>query len=139
MERTTTPPDTHIASLPEKIRGDIQILDALIGEVFAGHPRVMWEGRFWGGSEQRIIGYGNLTYDRPTGAVEWFMVGLAAQKGHLSLYVNAVDGDDYAVRKRAARLGKVKVGSAAINFKTVEDLDLAALTDLLEYARDQLP
>lgn len=119
-------------------REDIRELDSLIAKVFAGQPRVMWEGKFWGGSEQAIIGYGDLTYQRPSGPVEWFMVGLAAQKDHISLYVNAVDDGEYAVKKFAPRLGKVKAGSAVITFKKVADLDLEALDELLVLARAQL-
>lgn len=92
MERTTTDPDDLIASLPDRFRDDVARLDAEISRVMAGHPRVLWEGVFWGGTEQRIIGYGDLVQRRSRGEpVEWFVVGLAAQKDHLSLYVNAVE------------------------------------------------
>lgn len=137
MERTDTSPDDLISSLPDGVRGDVAALDALLGEVFAGHERVMWEGKFWGGTEQRIIGYGALHQFRPGGpAVDWFQVGLAVQKAHISLYVSAVDDGQYLAKRYADRLGKVKVGSANVTFKRLADVDQDALREMAIRARD---
>lgn len=67
--------------------------------------------------------------------MKWFLVGLAEQSRHLSLYVNAADGEGYLVRRYAPRLGRVKVGAAAITFRTLDDLDVEALHELLVEAR----
>ena len=138
MEKTDKDPDAHLASLSVGVREDMERLDDLISEAMPGRSRTLWEGTFWGGSEQQIIGYGDFSYDRPTGTVDWFMVGLAAQKNYISMYVNAVADGGYAVQKYAERLGKVKVGSASISFKKVADIDLAALTELIGLANAQL-
>ena len=56
-------------------------LDAAIADAMRGEERVLWEGRFWGGSDQRIIGYGEYTYKGRSGrSGTWFVVGLARQK-----------------------------------------------------------
>jgi hypothetical protein len=137
LEITATDPDGYIATLPDKVRPEIEKLDALISKVMKGRSRVMWEGVFWGGSEQKIIGYGDFSYQRPKGeTIEWFVVGLAAQKNYISLYVTAADEDGYLVKKYADRLGKAKVGSSALSFKSADDLDLDVLTELLERAKD---
>ncbi len=105
----------------------------------AGHSRVLWEGTFWGGTEPRIIGYGEITYRRPgTDDVEWFIVGPAAQKNYISIYINATDEDGSLVKQHASRLGKVKVSNAAISLKRVDDVDLEALEELVTLARDQM-
>jgi hypothetical protein len=62
------------------------------------------------------------------------MVGLAAQKDHISVYVNAADPDGYLVKKRAERLGKVKVGSASVGFKRLDDINLEELMAVIEEA-----
>jgi hypothetical protein len=140
MEKTTTDPTSFIQSLPTDVRPDIEALDALISEVMNGYPRVMWEGKFWGGTEQKIIGYGDLTYSRPgKETVHWFIVGLASQKDHLSIYVSAADEDGYLVKKYQHRLGKVKVGSAVISVKKANDLDLTVLRELVAAAADFKP
>ena len=137
MERSKTTPDEHIASLPDGVREDIATLDAHISEVMAGHERVLWEGKFWGGSEQRIIGYGVYRYKGRSGAEgEWFVIGLAVQKNYLSLYVSGAENGEPLAKLYAPRLGKVKAGSANLQFKRAADLDLPVLIEMVARARD---
>ena len=135
MEKTATKPEDFIESLPAEVRGDIDQLDAAITKVMAGHAKTMWEGKFWGGSDQNIIGYGDYSYQRSTGdTVEWFIVGLAQQKHYISVYVNAFDEDGYLVEKYADRLGKAKIGASSISFRSLDDIDVEVLLDLVEKA-----
>ncbi len=137
MERSKTRPDEHIASLPDAVREDIATLDAVISEVMAGEERVLWEGQFWGGSEQRIIGYGAYRYKGRSGAEgEWFVIGLAVQKNYLSLYVSGAEDGVSLAKLYAPRLGKVKAGSANLQFKRAADLDLEELREMVAKARD---
>jgi hypothetical protein len=139
MRRSETDPDVFLASLPDPTRSDLERLDAVIGRAMAGHSRVLWDGKFWGGTDQHIIGYGDVTYRRPgKDDVEWFVVGLAAQKNYISIYINAADEDGYLVKKHASRLGKVKVGSAAVSFKSADDIDLGVLEEVVMLARDRM-
>ena len=135
MRVTDRSVEDHINSLPEGVREDFEAIDGLIVEVFSGEPRVLWEGKFWGGTDQEIIGYGDFTYENSDNTVEWFKVGLALQKNHLSLYVNAVDEGEYLSRTYGDRLGKVKVGAASIGFKDLSAIDLGELRAMLEHAR----
>jgi hypothetical protein len=135
VEKTATKPEDFIESLPAEVRGDIDQLDAAITKVMPGHARTMWEGKFWGGSDQRIIGYGDYSYQRSSGdTVEWFIVGLAQQKHYISVYVNAFDEDGYLVEKYADRLGKAKIGASSISFRSLDDIDVEVLLDLVEKA-----
>ena len=137
MQRSSTPPDDFIASLPDGVRDDIAVLDAQLARIFEGHERVLWEGPMWGGSEQRIIGYGTYHYKGRSGAEgEWFIVGLAAQKAHLSLYVSGAEDGQSLAKRYADRLGKVKVGSANVSFNRLADLDLPVVLEMAERARD---
>jgi hypothetical protein len=137
MQRSSTPPDEFIATLPEAVRDDVATLDAQLSRVFTGQERVLWEGPMWGGTEQRIIGYGAYRYEGRSGATgDWFVMGLAAQKAHLSLYVSAAEDGQYLAKRYADRLGKVKVGSANIAFKRLADLDLPVVLEMAERARD---
>jgi hypothetical protein len=135
MEKTSADPDLYIASLIEAFRDDIALLDAEIRRQMPERSRVLYTGKFWGGTDQNIIGYGDVTYtNSKREKVEWFIVGLAAQKNYISLYVNATDADGYLVAKYTGRLGKAKVRSAAITFKSVKEIDLEALVDLISRA-----
>jgi hypothetical protein len=139
MERTDTDPDVFFASLPETRRHDLERVDAVLSKVMRGHSRVLWGGTFWGGSEQSIIGYGDYTYRRSDKkTVDWFILGLAPQKNYNSIYINASDEDGYLIQKYADRLGKVKVRSAAVTFKSADDLDLEVLEEVATLARDRM-
>ena len=140
MQRTDRDVDEYLAELRSERADSLRAVDAVIGESLSGLERRLWEGVFWGGTEQQIIGYGDVTQARPRGKdVEWFLVGLAEQKRHLSIYVNAAEGTDYLVRSWAERLGKVKASSAAITFASVDDLDLDQLRAMLARARELAP
>lgn len=137
MQPTDTPITEFLASLPDRVREDVTALDADLAPVFEGHERVLWEGPMWGGTEQRIIGYGRYRQRNRSGAeVDWFAVGLAAQKAHLSLYVSAVEDGQYLVKRWADRLGRVKVGSANVTFRRLSDLDLPSVVAMAERARE---
>ncbi|MFF3063455.1 hypothetical protein ACFVQ3_02755 [Oerskovia sp. NPDC057915] len=138
MQKTGTDPDEYLTTLPERFRDDALRLDAAISEVMSGRSRVLWEGVFWGGTDQRILGYGDLDQPRPRGgSVEWFVVGLAVQQNYLSVYVNAVEDDQYVAQKYAHTLGRAKIGSSSVGFKSLADIDLDALLHLVRIAREQ--
>ena len=136
MERTDTSPDDYIASQETDTRVVLEELDTLIQAALPDSPRCMWEGIFWGGSEQQIIGYGNYSYQRSDKKqVEWFLVGLTRQKNYFSVYVNAVDGKIYLAELYGPRLGKAKIGKSSISFRNRDDINLDVLREMLEHAR----
>lgn len=139
MEKVAQSPDDFLASLPEEYRADLGELDRIIVNIFRNDDRVLWQGKFWGGTSQNIIGYGSLTYvgsnKKP---VDWFMVGLALQKNYLSVYISATDDGQYLVKKIGKGFGKVKTGSSSISFARLADLDLPVFTEALQKAKAQL-
>jgi hypothetical protein len=135
MKRAETNPDDYLRSLGDGERFTMAALDKLVVGAMPGRSRVLWTGVFWGGTEQAIIGYGDIVHARPKGhGVEWFAVGLARQKRHYSVYVNAVENGRYLSQLYQPRLGKVRVGAASIGFVRVEDVDLDVLRELVEHA-----
>ena len=137
MERSTTDVVHHMAALPDDVRSDITTLDGVISAEMGGLDRVLYTGRFWGGSEQEIIGYGTYSYRRSDKTeVEWFVVGLAVQKNYLSIYLSAVEDGEYVSEKYGKSLGKVKVGKSSLSFRSVEDIDLDKLAALVRLSRD---
>jgi hypothetical protein len=139
MEISSRDIDEYLASLPEEVRGDMTGLDRVIAGAMEGLPRELYVGKFWGGSDQTIIGYGRLSYSRSDGkGVEWFMVGLALQKHYISVYMSAVDDGEYVAEKHGKSLGKVKVGKSSISFAGVDDIDVDRLADLVGRARELL-
>jgi len=132
MEKTNVNPDVYIKTLPEDIRTDVSALDEIITTALK-LPRTVWKGIFWGGTMQTILGYGDYVYERPKGkTVEWFKIGLAVQKNYISVYVNAVSGEQYVAEKYAGDLGKVKVGKSSISFRSLSDLNLSGFKKMLK-------
>ena len=133
MVITKTDPSDYIASLPEESRADIAKLDKEISKAIPGADRVMWEGKFWGGSEQKIIGYGTYTYtgsNKKSG--EWFIVGLAQQKNYITVFIVAVDAKEYLVEKYKGDFGKAKIGKSTVSFKKLADIDLPKLIEVVK-------
>ena len=135
MERTGADVDAFLDGLPEPRRHELRTLDALVVERLGGRERELWEGTFWGGTSQQIIGYARIEQPRPKGrSVEWFLIGLAVQKQHISIYVNAVADGGYLTKAFADRLGRVKVGAAAVTVPSLERLDLIGFGALVDAA-----
>ncbi|QKJ18483.1 DUF1801 domain-containing protein [Microbacterium hominis] len=135
MERSATSVDDYLAALDDPRRDQLARLDALIRERMPAAARVLWTGVFWGGTDQEIIGYGDWSYSRSDGTpVEWFRVGAALQKNHVSVYLNATEDGQYLAKKYGAGLGRVKVGSAAVSFPSLDRIDLDELGRLVALA-----
>lgn len=140
MQRTGRDVDAFLAGLDGERADAMRELDRVIAGEFAGLERALWEGDFWGGTAQSIIGYGAIRQPRPRGAwVDWFLIGLADQSKHLSVYVNAAEDGEYLVQRRAGELGRVKVGSAAIAITSLDRLDRDGFVGLLRRARELEP
>jgi len=140
VEKAATTPEHLLSSFDDEVNGVMRTLDALIRECMPARSRTVWEGIFWGGTEQRIIGYGTIVQPRPRGAdVEWFLVGLARQSASYSLYVNATEDDAYLLKAYGGKLGNVKLGSASIGFTGLADVDIEGLRELLTRAHEVTP
>jgi hypothetical protein len=131
--------DTHLAGITDAgVAETMRSLDELITAAMPDRRRALYVGKFWGGTDQEIIGYGHIVQLRPKGEeVHWFLVGLARQKDHFSLYVNAVEDGKYLGQQYKGRLGKVKLGSASIGFRGLDDLDLDVIEEMVQRA-DQI-
>ena len=137
MERSDRDVDAFLDSLPDERRDDMKALDAVIAGAMDGSARALYVGKLWGGTEQEIIGYGIQTYVRSDGqTVTWFLVGLALQKHHLSIYINAVEDRQYLPEKYGKDLGRVKIGKSSIGFSSLDDIDVGKLESLVARARD---
>jgi Domain of unknown function (DU1801) len=85
-----------------------------------------------------MLGYGSFEYfdKRAKENKSWPVVALASQKNYISLYVCAIDGQQYVAEKYADQLGKVNVGRSCIRFKKLDDLQLDVVRKVLKEAAD---
>ena len=138
MKKVSLSVNDYLASLPEEFANEMRLLHSNIAAHMKNIEPVIWQGVFWGGSDQTIIGYGDLIYQRPgKEKVEWFVVGLARQKNYYSVYINASEDGQYILKKYADKLGKVKVGSGSLSFTKLEDVNMEELMKLVDVARNQ--
>lgn len=122
----------------DRIRSLFVAVDELVAAALAHRATDVWRGTMWGGTEQAIVGRGRIIQPRPRGqTVRWFLVGVAAQSAYVSVYVNAARDGQYLLRSYADRLGRVKLGPAAITIRNIDQLDLGVFGELLADA-DQL-
>ena len=124
-----------LASAPEERRPLLRKVHRAIRSAAPVLPMKVWKQKLWGGTDQTILGYGDFSYRNSSGKdVEWFLIGLANQKDYVSIYVNAVRDRRYLPEIYGSRLGKVKIGKAAVSFRSLEDLDLDVLGEMLAEA-----
>ncbi|MGW0180348.1 hypothetical protein [Nocardia sp. NPDC003345] len=117
--------------------GSLARIDSVLVEALPRAERQMWEGVFWGGTQQSIIGFGDIEQPRPRGrAVRWFLIGLARQAAYVSLYVNAVEDGRYLSQLYGARMGATRVGSASLS---VRRADMGVLREMALHAARLAP
>ena len=67
MERTDHDIAEFIDGLDDDVRDDMRTLHGVLSEAMDGLPQWLYTGKFWGGTDQDIIGYGQMDYTRPNG------------------------------------------------------------------------
>ena len=128
-----TPPTVaeFLASLPDDRRDTMSTVHKAIRKAVPKLAPYVSAGMGLG-----LIGYGKYRYRSASGREgEWFLIGLGAGKAYYSLHICAGGCDEgYSVEKNAKKLGNVKTGRSCINFKKLEDLNLAEAMKLVKQA-----
>jgi hypothetical protein len=107
----------YIETLPEPRHGQLLRLHRLIREEAPDVDAKIWD------YSGKLIGYGDYHYKGRSTEGDWFLLGLAARKGYVSLYsmATAPDGGYYA-KSFAPRMG-VKSGNSCLNIKDPNLID----------------
>ncbi len=116
----------YIAKLPIDRRNILTTLDQVIRETV---PELK---EFYA---YNMPGYGTFTYvNHKKEEVKWPVISVASQKNYVSVYVCAVDENEYLAEKYKDELGSVNVGRSCIRFKKLEDLNMEVFKKLLREA-----
>jgi hypothetical protein len=130
MPKTLPTLDEFLAALPADRRDTMTTLHQAIRKAVPKLAPAIMSGM--GGP---LIAYGKYRYKSASGREgDWFLIGLAAGKKDYALHICVGDKTGYLVERNAAKLGQVKTGRACINFKKLEDLNLAAAMKLVKQA-----
>jgi hypothetical protein len=112
---------------PSERRAECEALIALMERV-TGEPAALW------GS---MVGFGRYHYTYASGHEgDAFLCGFAPRKAEFSIYLSAVPLDDLAgpQAELLGRLGKHRVGKSCLYLRTLKDVDLAVLEELVRLA-----
>lgn len=139
MKKTERTVEEYLGSFEGPAHTDLVSLYRQISAHMPGITPKLWEGTFWGGSQQSIIGFGDLQYTRSDKKiVDWFVIGLSLQKNYISVYSAATEDGQYIVKKYGHLLGKAKLGSSSISFKRLADIDMDELLKLVDKAHARI-
>ncbi len=106
----------------EKMRQDCFTIVKLMQKATKAKPKM------WGPS---IVGFGDYHYKYESGREnDWFYVGFSPRKQNLALYGLGVTWQTELMQK----LGKHKTGKGCLYIKTLADIDLKVLKELIEQA-----
>jgi len=118
--------ETYLAQVPEDRKDLVLLLHKYIKKTV---PKLKSHFAY------NMLGYGSFPYlNYKKEKIYWPVIALANQKNYISLYVCAVDRGQYIAEKYKKELGKVSVGRSCIRFKKLEDINLAALKKVLQFA-----
>ena len=121
----TTPTDAGVSAFLAAIeddqrREDCRTLLALMGRI-TGKPAVMWG--------PSIVGFDTYHYRYESGREgDWAVTGFSPRKGDISVYLTAAspEQDDLL-----ARLGRHKMGKACLYIRSLSEIDLGVLEQLI--------
>jgi hypothetical protein len=116
---------------------DLRMIDQLIVETAPELKRQLFSG-----PSITMLGYGEMTWESKSSSGVWPLIGVAPQKGNISIYVAAErDGVPLAQIYNKQRLGKVNNGKNCIRFNRLEDVKMDelrnAILDAIKWSRVQ--
>jgi hypothetical protein len=93
-----------------------------IFEEITGQKAVMWS---------TMIGFGNYHYKYDSGREgDFFLVGFSPSKVGITLYVSSGYSE---LTEQLAKLGKHKIGKSCLYIKSLSDLDLDTLKEIIKF------
>lgn len=119
-------PQEYIESIPEPRRQDVEKIHTLIQKTVPSLTPHILSG---------MIGYGTYHYRYASGREgDWSLICLASQKNYLSVYICCVQDGQYLAEGYKDKLPKASIGKSCIRFKSLSDIDLSTLTEIIKNA-----
>jgi hypothetical protein len=119
-----TSPEEYIATIPEPRRHDVKKIHELIQKTVPTLKPHILSG---------MIGYGTYRFRYASGKEgDWSLIALASQKNYISLYICSIENGKYIAEKYKDKLPKASIGKSCIRFKTLDDIDISILTDIIK-------
>ena len=126
----------YITSQPEPKRSDMQALHNHILQVLPGCKLWFDNGK---NSENKTvsnpnIGYGSYTIKYADGKTrDFFQIGLSGNTTGISVYIMGLKDKTYLTQTFGKKLGKASVTGYCIKFKTLKDINIDVLEQVIRY------
>ena len=127
-KKTSASVSEFIEGIPdEERRKDCRRLVSLMKKATKSEPKM------WGAN---VVGFGDYHYKYESGREnDWFVAGFSPRKQNLTMYL--MTGTE-RYKRILDRLGKYKTGKGCLYFKTLDDVDLDVLTELVSTSTKDL-
>lgn len=128
---------TYLLSLSEPKRLDLKELDHIIMEINPNCKLWFFDGK---NSENKVVSNPNIGYGLThikyanENSKEFYQIGLSANTVGISIYLFGNNEKDYFVKKYKDNLGKATITGYCIKFKSLKDLNIEILKELIKDA-----
>ena len=129
-----------IKSQPEPKQNEMRELHNLILQILPNCKQWYFDGKNENGKQiaHPTIGYGNYTITYKDGSTrEFFRIGLLANTTGLAVHIMGLEDKKFLQDKYGKTIGKAKVGSYGITFKSIKDINLEIIKEVI-YFRAEL-
>lgn len=133
---TTGQIENYMGQQPEPKRQEMQQLHQLVLKIKPDCKLWFTDGK---NSEGKVvanpnIGYGVYTIRYANGTTkDFFRIGLSANTTGISIYIMGIKDKTYLSKTYAATLGKAGITGYCIKFKTIKDISLPVLQQIIKY------
>ncbi|HET8964345.1 MAG TPA: DUF1801 domain-containing protein [Chitinophagales bacterium] len=124
-----------ISSQPEPKQTEMQELHKFILHLMPKCRLWYFDGKNEDGKQvaHPTIGYGNYTITYKDGSTrEFFRIALLANPTGLAVHIMGIDDKKFLIDRYSKPIGKAKVGSYAITFKSIKDINLEILKEAIQ-------
>lgn len=129
--------DNYLLSLPEQKRNDIQYLSKIVLSYSPNCKLWFLDGKNEQGKvvANPNIGYGQSTIHHADGSTkEFYRIGLSANTTGISVYIMGLSDKNFLKEKYADRIGKASVTGYCIKFKSLKNISLSVLEEVIQLA-----
>lgn len=126
----------YIASLPSPKRAEMETLHQLISGLQIDMRLWFLDGK---NAEGKVVSNPNIGYGTlhmPTakdGQREFYRVGISGNTTGISVYIMGIEDKQYLANTFGKELGKASITGYCIKFKTLKDINLAILEDVVKF------
>ncbi|WP_228376376.1 DUF1801 domain-containing protein [Chryseobacterium sp. JAH] len=84
------------------------------------------------------IGYGVHTIRYANGTTkEFYQIGISANTTGISIYVMGIEDKKFLAETYGKKIGKASISGYCIKFKTLKDIDIKVLEEVIRYINEQ--